>query len=143
MGTPAIAIFCKHGHVARVIKRDEIEGPGITRCRYCGSTEFALQVGWGDDGYESVVPREQLGFEYIKDKKVYVFDVSGVTEWCRLTPNVLRICKDCKEEFLMRGGEIDFFLQANLTLPKRCPKCRKERRESKNKYAETKEKVVT
>ncbi len=128
MGSPAIIIFCKNGHIARVIKRNEVNGAGVRRCKHCGSTEFAIQVGWGDDNYESVVPREPLGFQRINNKKAYVFDVENITDWCRLTPDVLRICKDCKEEFVLRGGEIDFYKQEDLILPKRCPVCRKERK---------------
>lgn len=129
MGSPAIVIFCRNGHVARVIKRDEVNGAGVRKCKYCGSTEFGLQVGWDDEGYDNVVPRDSLGYQYIDNTKVHVFDIEGIKDWCRLTPDVIRVCKDCKEEFTLRGGEIDFYKQEGLSLPKRCPKCRKARRQ--------------
>ncbi|NMA65874.1 MAG: hypothetical protein GX957_06475 [Clostridiaceae bacterium] len=129
MGSPTIVIFCKQGHISRVIKRDEVNGPGIHKCRYCGTTEFCIQVGWDDgSGLENTVPQKPLGHEYIGGEKVYIFDVSEVKDWCYLTPDVLRVCKDCHKEFTLRSGEIDFFKGAGLNLPKRCPECRKKRK---------------
>lgn len=42
------------------------------------------------------------------------------------------ICKDCKKEFILSPQEEDFFLSRGLALPKRCPACRKKRKEELN-----------
>lgn len=39
-------------------------------------------------------------------------------------------CIDCQEEFLFSAGEQAYFLSKELSEPKRCPACRKARRES-------------
>lgn len=40
----------------------------------------------------------------------------------KFTPYRKGICKDCKEEFTMTLGELDFYLQKKLNIPKRCKK---------------------
>jgi len=125
MGSPMYAIFCKNGHLTKVVKKKEFDKIIIRKCKFCGSREFTTQIGWDDEeNFDSVVPRDALGFEYINDKKVYIFDVSDVTDWEYRPPDVLRICRDCKEEYLLRRGEINFYKEQNLELPKRCRKCR-------------------
>ena len=42
------------------------------------------------------------------------------------------ICKDCKKEFILSPQEKEFFLGRGLVLPKRCPECRKKRKEELN-----------
>ena len=41
------------------------------------------------------------------------------------------ICKDCKQPFTMEAGEILWFEKRNMEQPKRCPACRKKRKEAK------------
>lgn len=42
------------------------------------------------------------------------------------------VCKDCGEEFVVTGGEQEFLFEKGFELPKRCPKCRKRRKEQRN-----------
>lgn len=140
MGTPAYVVFCRNGHMVKVVKHHEVSNFAIRKCKHCGATEFATQIEWDNEGFESEVPREPLGFAYIDEKKVFVFDVSRVTNWGRVTPDVIRVCRDCREEFVLRGGEIDFFKTKGLSLPRRCQKCRKSRRDQ---YKQEEEVLVT
>ena len=39
------------------------------------------------------------------------------------------VCKDCGEPFSMEKSEIEFYESKGLQQPKRCPECRKKRRE--------------
>ena len=140
MGTPAYVVFCRNGHMVKVVKHHEVSNFAIRKCKHCGATEFATQIEWDNEGFEREVPREPLGFAYIDEKKVFVFDVSRVTNWGRVTPDVIRVCRDCREEFVLRGGEIDFFKTKGLSLPRRCQKCRKSRRDQ---YKQEEEVLVT
>jgi hypothetical protein len=131
MGYPMYAVFCRNGHLTKVVKKREVNKVIIRKCKHCGSREFTSQFGWDDEeNFECMVPKEPLGFEYIDDKKVFIFDVSGVTDWEHQPPDVIRLCRDCKEEFLLRRGEIDFFKKQGLALPRRCRKCRKAKRKT-------------
>lgn len=38
-------------------------------------------------------------------------------------------CKDCHEDFNMNFGEVLYFVEKGMKLPKRCPACRKARKE--------------
>ena len=40
-------------------------------------------------------------------------------------------CKDCESNFYMCYKEVQFFKDKGLSLPKRCPECRKKRKEMK------------
>ena len=40
-------------------------------------------------------------------------------------------CKDCESNFYMFHKEVMFFEEKGLSLPKRCPECRKKRKEMK------------
>lgn len=42
------------------------------------------------------------------------------------------ICKDCGEPFSMNKSEIEFYERKGFQQPKRCPECRKKRREAKS-----------
>lgn len=42
----------------------------------------------------------------------------------------IRICKDCREEFILTNRNIEFFESNNLRLPQRCYTCRVKRRET-------------
>ena len=44
---------------------------------------------------------------------------------------IIKSCKDCKELYLMNKMEVDWYLDRKLTLPCRCPSCRKARRMAK------------
>jgi DNA-directed RNA polymerase subunit RPC12/RpoP len=145
MGAPGYTVFCRNGHIAQVVMHHEVSKYNVRRCRYCGSTEFtAPQLEWDSNSFESEVPREPLGYTYIGEDRVYIFDVSMVTKWERRTPDVIRRCINCKEEFTLYGGEIDFFKKEGLHLPRRCPKCREQRRnERKKEYVEERESVLT
>jgi hypothetical protein len=39
-------------------------------------------------------------------------------------------CSDCDEDFVFTAGEQQFFKSKGLSLPKRCPICRKARKDS-------------
>lgn len=41
----------------------------------------------------------------------------------------LIVCCDCQEEFLLTTGEAEFFHDKGLKEPRRCPECRRQRRE--------------
>lgn len=41
-------------------------------------------------------------------------------------------CKDCPKTFKLSDGEIEFFKQKELALPRRCPPCRKLKRDRNN-----------
>lgn len=40
-------------------------------------------------------------------------------------------CKDCKKVFVMDRGEVRWYSNMGYPLPKRCPDCRKKRKEVK------------
>lgn len=42
------------------------------------------------------------------------------------------VCKDCGQSFAMEKSEIEFFERHGLEQPKRCPECRKKRKERAN-----------
>lgn len=54
----------------------------------------------------------------------------------RLNTNNLKIedkvlsCIDCGETFIFTAGEQLFFASKGLSIPKRCPQCRKRRRDT-------------
>jgi hypothetical protein len=39
-------------------------------------------------------------------------------------------CLDCEKEFLFSAGEQQFYYSKGLATPKRCPRCRKIRRDN-------------
>lgn len=39
-----------------------------------------------------------------------------------------QLCRDCGDSFTLTAGELDFYHDRNLVLPKRCADCRKARR---------------
>lgn len=44
------------------------------------------------------------------------------------------ICEDCSAEFIFTAGEQEFFAEKGLSnKPKRCPECRKKRRQKNRK----------
>jgi len=52
----------------------------------------------------------QIGMDKLKDRVLY--------------------CCDCGKSFIFSSGEQAYFQSKNLSQPKRCPECRKKRRES-------------
>lgn len=40
------------------------------------------------------------------------------------------VCKDCGQPFAMDKSEIEFYERNGLEQPKRCPECRKKRKEA-------------
>lgn len=40
-------------------------------------------------------------------------------------------CKDCKKVFTMNWKEVQWYTRMGYPLPKRCPECRKKRKEAK------------
>lgn len=40
-------------------------------------------------------------------------------------------CRDCKADFVMARGEVIWYLKQKYPLPKRCPECRRKRKEAK------------
>lgn len=45
-------------------------------------------------------------------------------------------CKDCSTDFVIESGEINWYNRKGFPLPKRCPDCRKKRREAAPKNEE-------
>jgi hypothetical protein len=44
------------------------------------------------------------------------------------------ICKDCQKEFVFTDGEQEFYREKGLVNePQRCPDCRKERKQQRNR----------
>ena len=37
-------------------------------------------------------------------------------------------CVECKDTFQLKDGEMDFYVQKGLSIPKRCRSCRKDRK---------------
>ncbi len=44
------------------------------------------------------------------------------------TEDVVRMCRDCGHAFRLPPGELQFYAEQNLLLPKRCKPCRVGRR---------------
>lgn len=42
-----------------------------------------------------------------------------------------RLCRDCGTEFFVDDGQIAWFVQQGLAIPKRCPECRRAKRLAK------------
>ena len=42
-------------------------------------------------------------------------------------------CADCKESFVWDAGEQKFFAEKDFTPPKRCPACRKKKKEQRDR----------
>jgi hypothetical protein len=42
--------------------------------------------------------------------------------------DLARICRDCDRQFIVTASEQDFFRARELSIPNRCPDCRKQRR---------------
>jgi hypothetical protein len=40
-----------------------------------------------------------------------------------------RICPDCSNPWILEPGEVDFMVQRDLSLPRRCGPCRRRRRQ--------------
>jgi hypothetical protein len=47
-----------------------------------------------------------------------------------LTDQIIK-CVDCGGNFVLTSGEIQFFQDRKLNLPKRCSECRRKRREGR------------
>ena len=47
-------------------------------------------------------------------------------------------CVDCGAEFQLDDGELNWYNEKGFTLPKRCPECRKIRKDKKKAEAEQK-----
>lgn len=45
-------------------------------------------------------------------------------------------CKDCKKVFTMNRKEVQWYSRMGYPLPKRCPECRKKRKEAKERAKE-------
>ena len=42
--------------------------------------------------------------------------------------NQVLVCKDCKKNFRITKGELDFYKRMNIPIPRNCPECRHTRR---------------
>lgn len=145
MGAPGYTTFCKNGHIVDSVLHHCISIKEPRKCGYCGSTELVIEMEWGDSDYGThSIPYEPIGEEWVRvntefsrgEFKVSVFDVSKVKSWFKLTQDETRICVNCGEDFILEGGEIDFFNRKKLHLPRRCKACRTGR---KNPEKELKE----
>jgi hypothetical protein len=43
------------------------------------------------------------------------------------------VCVDCGEDFIFTGGERRFYDERGLTTPRRCPACRAQRRQERER----------
>lgn len=48
--------------------------------------------------------------------------------------NTVEICTQCHKAFLLTTEQKIWYFQRGLCLPKRCPVCRKQRRENRDPY---------
>lgn len=39
-----------------------------------------------------------------------------------------RVCRDCGKDFVLSHGEVEFYVQRELSLPRRCERCRRARK---------------
>lgn len=39
-----------------------------------------------------------------------------------------RVCRDCGKDFVLSRGEVEFYVQRDLALPRRCERCRRARK---------------
>lgn len=51
--------------------------------------------------------------------------------WCDSKTSVQKTCRDCGKTFEITRAERIFFESHNMALPKRCPACRKARKEAR------------
>ena len=51
--------------------------------------------------------------------------------WCDSNTSVQKTCRDCGKTFEITRAERIFFESHNMALPKRCPACRKARKEAR------------
>lgn len=43
------------------------------------------------------------------------------------------VCKDCEKEFIFTEGEQEFYTERGFEEPKRCPECRKARKQQRRR----------
>jgi len=48
-------------------------------------------------------------------------------------PDKTLVCMDCGDEFVWRGGEQKYYLERELSEPKRCRGCRADKREQRER----------
>ena len=77
-----------------------------------------------------------LRFAYLTSAVVsnYLQKVTNTKEKIKMYQDETLICEDCGSEFVFTAGEQEFFAQRGLqNKPKRCPECRKNRRQKNKK----------
>ncbi len=57
MGTPAYVLFCRNGHIAKVVKHHEVSKFVVRKCKHCGSVEFTTQVEWDYDLADTTITK--------------------------------------------------------------------------------------
>ena len=75
-------------------------------------------------------------FEYRPDKKRTVNSMDELKQYRvdvelamnEIQPWIVKKCKDCKNSFSMNFGEVEYFSRKNMSIPKRCPVCRKAKK---------------
>ncbi len=83
-------------------------------------------------GWECTITGGACAFLYPNQKKCHQLyeDVPDPEEeYTDIYGGTYRICKSCGERFYLRKQEKDWFFDRGLSLPKRCIKCRKARRD--------------
>lgn len=54
----------------------------------------------------------------------------------RFNEDITLKCQDCGHDFVFSRGEQEFYFSKALSTPKRCPDCRRQRKNSINRAAE-------
>lgn len=76
------------------------------------------------DEFDYQFTRKVNSYEELKDLRIEV-----ELAYADLQPWRTSKCKDCHEDFHMHFGEVLYFGEKGMKLPKRCPACRKARKE--------------
>jgi hypothetical protein len=73
--------------------------------------------------FDKITSSQQL-FE--ANERARTIPILGIGNWQK------HVCKDCEQTFYMTYGEVKFFEEKELHIPKRCKFCRKARKERYN-----------
>lgn len=109
----------------------------------CGKTEGVENVGANDIDYQFIFDKiKYVGRKYFpEDYNCWPVDLTSqrdlVELYDRITtsyacavaePRLQYTCKDCGETFYLYTNDLVFYKEHGYALPKRCKKCRKQRR---------------
>jgi len=75
-GAPSVTYFCSNGHLVRfVLHQGQADEP--TECPYCRSRDINGEIGWGQEGYGTLVPPEPIRHETY-EVFVPIYDTSSL-----------------------------------------------------------------